>query len=102
MSTKPTTDENSTDTEPTTNDYDWCVESDGMILAKDSYEYILGHRSLSVTFDGLRDPNNDYNDGDEGEYELRDDHDVQGYFDPTDESVPDAVATAFRVLAGEL
>jgi len=81
-------------------EYTWKVEQGGMYVAKASYDYELGFNSLSVTFDGVRSPDSDYNDKDA--WELRDDHDTQGYFDPTDEHVPEKVAVAFRVLAEEL
>jgi hypothetical protein len=103
MSTEPqTTDDASTDDEPATDDYDWHVEADSMYLAKDGYEYVLGTGSLSVAFDGVRSPDRDYNDGDDGEWELRDDHNTQGYFDPNDPNVPNEIRMAFEVLAHEL
>ena len=81
-------------------EYTWKVEEKGMYVAKASYDYELGFNSLSVTFDGVRSPDSDYND--KSAWELRDGHDTQGYFDPTDEHVPEKVAVAFRVLAEEL
>jgi len=90
----------STDSDIESNDecdeYMWKVEEKGMHVAKVSFDYELGFNSLSVTFDGVRSPDSDYNDKD------RDGHDTQGYFDPTDEHVPEKVAVAFRVLAEEL
>lgn len=105
MSVDETTTTESTEPEQPDEDdgeeFDWSVKADGMLLAKVGYStYRLGHNSLAVEFDDLRDPDSDYNDG--NAYELRDDHDVIGYFDPDEESVPEEIATAFRVLAGEL
>jgi len=104
MSTTTDTNDSTENEQNDDEQYDWYVEggvgADQMFLAKDGYKYVLGSGALRVTFDGLRSPDSDYND--EDAYELRDDRDVQGYFDPDAERVPDEVATAFAVLAGEL
>jgi hypothetical protein len=83
-------------------DYTWCVEEDGMFIAKDNYEYVLGMHGLAVTFDGVRSPDNDHHDGDDGEWELRDGYDTQGYFNPNAAEVPESVAMAFHVLGNEI
>jgi len=80
-----TTEDGSDGSESDESEYTWKVEQEGMHVAKASFDYELGFNSLSVTFDGVRSPDSDYND--KSAWELRDGHDTQGYFDPTDEHV---------------
>lgn len=78
-------------------EYYWSIEENGMVIRKIGYdEYEIGFQSLTVTFDGMRNP-----DDEEG-YELRDGYDTQGHFDPTDDDVPERVAVAFEVLESEI
>lgn len=89
--TTATTDDDSTDD----NDY-WAVSYEGVTLQQIRYsQYELSHGSLTVEFDSIREH-------DDGTYTLRDDHDTLATFDPTVDSVPSIIETAFRVLASEL
>lgn len=93
MSTETAT--STTDDDSNDNDY-WCVSHEGVTLQQIRYStYELSHGSLTVEFDSLRA-------NDDGTYNLRDGHDTLATFDPTVDSVPPMVETAFSVLASEL
>lgn len=91
VETDSTNDSIESDEEP-----DWEVESGQFRLAKVGYnDYQLEFDAYSVGFRDVRD----HEDG----YELRNRKSrTIGVFEPSDDSVPLSIATAFTILAEEL
>jgi len=90
-----TTDEQVTTTSDT-DDKHWYVKDGPFVLAKTSYsEYELKRGGVSTVFEKVRE------EDDTGRYELKEGHNMHGYFDPDGEGVPAAIRAAFLVLANE-